>query len=167
MIEDKEIRDKAKHEAKEWYNELLNDGTDDSTYLPEAYEVGYANGYTACQSEQVENKVDMEKLKQDFNKWYAVGAETEEYPAASFIFNFFLPHLQPQQPVESEAVEFINWIEDEGYNSVWSDKYKIRRWTKDDVYVNGSELHFDRLVKNGLDPGDLFTEFKNRKEKGL
>ncbi len=53
-LTDQQIRDKANAESKQWYNDLLNDGTDDSTYLPEAYDCGYTNGYTACQSEQVD-----------------------------------------------------------------------------------------------------------------
>lgn len=72
---------------------------------------------------------------------------------------------QPQQPVESEAVELLNWTEDNGYTAVWSNKYKVRRWTQEPVLVNGSAEHFDRLVKDGIDAVDLVEIF--RKEKGL
>jgi hypothetical protein len=120
-LTEQQIHDKAEEYARIKHN--IN-----YTFF-EAKREAFISGFTACQSLQVENKVD---------------------------------HLQPSQV---DPVEFLNWTEDNGYQSVWSNKFKLRRWTQESVLVNGSAEHFDRLVKDGIDASDLVEIFK--KERGM
>lgn len=62
-----------------------------------------------------------------------------------------------------DPVGFLEWVEDNGWVAVWSNKYKIRRWTRDTVLTFGSDSHYDELAKNGLNAIDLYNAFKNNK----
>ncbi len=94
--------------------------------------------------------------------------EKEPYPTRSARsckrIGFIAGFTARDKQVNEEMVGFVNWLEDNGYNAVWSNKYKLRRWTDEPVLINGSAEHFDNHVKNGMDLPDLLTIFKQSKE---
>ena len=52
--------------------------------------------------------------------------------------------------MESDAVKFLEWVEKNNYQAVHSKKGGIR-WVDakiHTVYINGSDLHFEKLYKN-------------------
>lgn len=130
---------------------------------------GFIEGYKQALSDiQEEKQKGVEELRKEFKKTLFKPeirrtAEPKFHVTIDDLFNFFLPYLQPAQ--ESDAVEFATYLEDNGWSCVWSNKYKTRRWTTDDVLVNGSQEYYDNLVKNGADIQDIYQEFKLNHKK--
>jgi hypothetical protein len=51
MKNEKRIKEMADSAAQEWFTDIINDGSDNSTYLKDAYEIGHVNGYTEAQKD--------------------------------------------------------------------------------------------------------------------
>jgi hypothetical protein len=92
---------------------------------------------------KVNKDFDLDELKESYIEL------CKTYNASSFIkiWNFFLPHLQ--KPIESDAVEFLEWIGND-----WT---KLKNgWMKSDLYTTIEATHTTT---------ELYEQFKQLKKQ--
>lgn len=82
-------------------------------------------------------------------------------------FILSLPSPPPAQREEGEeAKRFLDWVDNSGYCSVYSQELKTGAWVDSNehpIYTHGSDFHLTNLVKNhGITTSELYTKFKSQ-----
>lgn len=78
-----------------------------------------------------------------------------------------LPSTPPAQREEGEeAKRFLDWVDNSGYCSVYSQELKTGAWVDSNehpIYTHGSDFHLTNLVKNhGITTSELYAKFKSQ-----
>ncbi len=64
----------------------------------------------------------------------------------------------------SDAAEFNNWFNNQGYVCWWHKKQKKFMYTMEGVMIHGSEWYYDELFKRSITVEQLYVEFQKHKD---